>query len=93
MTYPEDDDDADLSNSEYHNESELDDADDAGEDDETSTDTTACPHCGHPVYEDAEKCPHCGHYISPHASTNRKPLWIIVGVILALLVILIWAMR
>jgi len=63
---------------------------DANDDDDQ---TQACPECGEMVYGDAERCPHCGNYISPD-SPSRKPLWIIVGAIVCLLLIFcFWVKR
>jgi hypothetical protein len=59
-----------------------------GADDEV---TLACPACHRHVYDDAEQCPHCGHYISDDdRSGGPKPLLIIVGTILCLLVVIYW---
>jgi hypothetical protein len=57
-------------------------------DEEGEDPTAACPHCHEPVYDQAERCPHCGWYISDEdAPPSRRPLWIIVGVILALVAV------
>src|SRR5690242_9883903 len=60
------------------------------EDDELATVT--CPYCRAEVLEDSERCPKCGDYISSEDAPreSKSGLWII-GMILALLVALIWA--
>jgi predicted nucleic acid-binding Zn ribbon protein len=74
------DDDEDLDDSEFPEIS----------DDEDSVDTDPCPHCGKPVYEQAEACPNCGKYISREDSFSpRKPMWIIFGAIICLIAILV----
>jgi hypothetical protein len=67
-----------------------DDPDTSDEGDEDVVDTEPCPHCGRPVYEQAQLCPHCGNYISLSAAPQRRPMWIVIGVILGLAVIGIW---
>jgi hypothetical protein len=60
---------------------------DDGEDDQT----IPCPYCGEDVYEEAEQCPQCGNYISAEdAPAERKPWWLIVGVVTCLLVMYFW---
>ena len=55
--------------------------------------TLPCPHCREPVHEQAERCPHCGWYISEEdAPPVRKPVWLVIGFILALTVALLWAL-
>lgn len=56
------------------------------EDDEDST--IPCPHCRRDIYEDAPRCPYCERYLSPEDSPrDKKPLWIVVGVLVCLLLI------
>lgn len=73
-----------LSARDEPDEADRDDADDA--DDET----TPCPFCGKPVYEQAELCPHCGNYLSTEDAPRHRPWWIWVGVILCLAGVLLW---
>jgi hypothetical protein len=63
---------------------------DADVDDDESSETESCPHCGKPVYEQADACPHCRNYISRDDSPSRKPLWIIIGTIVTLAAIWYW---
>jgi hypothetical protein len=78
---------------EFEEEDEWDD-DEGDELDDDDDSTIPCPHCRHPVYEDAERCPHCERYLSAEdAPLGRKPLWIVIGVIAALAVVYIWIMR
>ena len=56
-----------------------------GDEDEEGDDTIPCPHCRAEIYEDSVRCPKCGNYITGEAMHHfRKPIWIIVGTILAL---------
>ena len=75
------------------NDDDLDDRespDPADVDDSESVDTDPCPYCGRPVYEQVEVCPHCKNFISREDSLpSRKPLWIIAGVIVTLVVIVV----
>lgn len=75
---------------------EDDDCDDTEPDepDDEDDDTVPCPYCGKPVYEDAERCPNCERYISGEdAPPVRKPLWIVVGAVAALVVVYMWITR
>jgi endogenous inhibitor of DNA gyrase (YacG/DUF329 family) len=67
-----------------------DDLDDPDDDDET----VPCPHCGDPVYDDAERCPGCGQYLSREdAPWVRPPWWLVAGVVAGLLGVLMWVVR
>ena len=49
-------------------------------------------HARGPVEERELGCPACGHYLSREDSpAAQKPLWIIVGAIICLLIIVLWA--
>lgn len=63
--------------------------------DEDDEDPTAeCPHCHEPVFDQAERCPHCGWYISEEdAAPARRPWWIVLGVVLALVAVYLWVAR
>ena len=53
--------------------------------------TIPCPHCRREILEDVERCPYCEHYLSKEdAPPQRKPWWIIVGVIACLYVVYRW---
>jgi predicted RNA-binding Zn-ribbon protein involved in translation (DUF1610 family) len=80
----EDDDDGDNELEER----ELPDEADHNEDQETHP----CPHCGEEIYDDAEQCPKCGRYIG-EGSSARKPIWLLVGVIVCALIVLGWIFR
>jgi hypothetical protein len=50
-----------------------------------------CPYCGEEIAEDSQLCPHCKSFISEEdAPPDRKPWWIIVGVLLCFYVIYHW---
>ncbi|HEX3728143.1 MAG TPA: hypothetical protein VHV08_17950 [Pirellulales bacterium] len=62
------------------------------EDDDDET-TVPCPYCRREIHEDSERCPYCEHYISGEdAPAERKPWWIVAGVILCLLIVIRWIM-
>lgn len=50
-----------------------------------------CPSCGRSIYAEAERCPRCGEYVAGGA--KRKPVWIWIGIVLALAVLVMWALR
>ncbi len=54
-----------------------------------SADTEACPHCGYPIYAQAERCPRCHSFVVMDVA-RRRPTWIIIGVILAIAAIGTW---
>lgn len=68
------------------------DAADVGpEDDDADDETEPCPHCGKPVYHDAERCYFCGMYLSREdAPAHRRPWWFVLGVVLSLAVVGWW---
>jgi len=68
-------------------EGDFDDDDPENDDDSV----TPCPYCKREIHEDAQRCPYCENYISREdAPPARKPLWVIVGVILALYIVFRW---
>jgi predicted nucleic acid-binding Zn ribbon protein len=77
--YPDEDD------SEYPDEADM----DQDEGDEFA-ETSPCPYCHKPLYEQAELCPHCGKYISQEDTRRRPFVWIIFGAIACLIVVIIW---
>lgn len=58
------------------------------ETDESDTETIACPSCGQPVYEDADRCPQCGDWIVTSSSGAKVPRW---ARIVALILIVLFA--
>ena len=68
------------------------DPDDADWPDEDEDEPTIpCPHCRREILEDAEWCPYCEHYLSREdAPPQRKPWWIVGGVIACLYVVYRW---
>ena len=53
--------------------------------------TVPCPWCKRPIHEDAQRCPYCEHYISEEdRPPQRKPWWIVVGVIVCLYALYRW---
>ena len=83
MPYLDDDDSDDALN-----ERELPDEADNNEDENTAT----CPHCGKEIYGDSEQCPKCGEYLDTDP-LSRKPIWLIVCVIVCALIVLGWIFR
>jgi len=59
------------------------------ESDDDASVAVPCPNCGQDVYEDADRCPYCGEYITASTSA-RRPTWLIIAAILALLGVLFW---
>jgi hypothetical protein len=69
---------------------EDDDVDDDYRDDDSES-TIPCPHCRREIHEDSQRCPHCEKYLSEEDSpSTAKPLWIIIGFVLALYVAIRW---
>jgi hypothetical protein len=67
------------------------DDDEESPDDDDEEPTISCPYCHREVHEDSQRCPHCANYISKEdAPPERKPWWIIVGVIACLYVVYRW---
>ena len=63
------------------------------DDDAEDDDTVPCPHCRAPVYEGAEQCPACGNYLSEEDDPPaRKPLWLVIGFVLCLSIVCLWAL-
>jgi hypothetical protein len=83
VAYDEDENDESL------DDSELPDVSDVEEFDESET--VPCPQCGKLVYESADLCPSCGSFIIPDAP-SRKPLWIVLVVVLLIGSMLLWAL-
>jgi hypothetical protein len=79
MRFQDLDDEDDLDDSEYPDES-------GDEDDETAP----CPYCFRRIYEGAEQCPGCGRYLSREDAPRRHPWWVVLGVVLCLVVVLRW---
>jgi hypothetical protein len=55
-------------------------------------DQMPCPYCKARIYEDSERCPHCGNYISEEDAPTGRPLWIVIGAVIALAVALWWTL-
>ena len=75
-------------------ESDIDEAEDdeLAPYDDDEAELVACPACGLEVYEDAEQCPSCGEYITHSTSALAgRPAWMI-GLFLAGVLAVIFAM-
>ncbi len=69
-------------------------ADDIDDDEDWDDDETIeCPHCGEPVYDDAERCPDCGLYLSREDAPYRKPWWVVAGVVACLAMVTWWILH
>lgn len=50
--------------------------------------TVPCPYCRREIHEDAQRCPYCENFISAEdAPPPRRPVWIVVGIVLATLAV------
>ncbi len=67
-----------------------DDCPDESDDDSDDDPTAPCPHCGRSIYDDAERCPSCGAYLSREDAPWRRPLWIVLGVLVCLGIVWSW---
>jgi predicted nucleic acid-binding Zn ribbon protein len=79
------------------NEADLDEREEPDEtdlrtDDPTSVDLEPCPYCGKMVHEMADVCPYCRSFISIEEAPSQRPIWLILGVVLCLLVVLMWVL-
>jgi predicted nucleic acid-binding Zn ribbon protein len=61
---------------------------------DSEDDLLTCPSCREPVHEDTQQCPHCGDWIIPVYPERpwKRALWLLAA-ILALIAIIIWAVR
>jgi uncharacterized protein (DUF983 family) len=74
---------------------ELDDPelpDQADMDESDELELIQCPHCGKYINEEAERCHHCGQYISAEDVSRKIPVWLIAGVVLAVLAAATWVL-
>ncbi len=69
----------------------VDDDDAEWDSEDDSMETVPCPYCRRQVPEDAPRCPYCHRYISDEdAPPERKPWWVILGVIACLYAVYRW---
>lgn len=60
------------------------------DEDQSDETTSDCPYCGQSIYGDAVRCSECGNYLSREDRPFNKPLWIIIGVLMSLLIVFHW---
>lgn len=60
------------------------------EPDETDAGHMPCPHCMAVIFDESERCPACGQYLSEEDTPLRKPVWIIIGVLICLALAVMW---
>jgi len=79
-----DDEEWDDADEDWRSSIEDDDSDEEGS-------TVPCPYCNRPIPEDVLRCPYCENYISDEdVPPDRKPWWIIMGVLACLYIIYRW---
>ncbi len=62
-----------------------------GSDDEETEPTIACPYCQAEIHEESLRCPFCENYLSRVDSPpQRRPLWLVVGIVICLILVLLW---
>ncbi|HEX8916714.1 MAG TPA: hypothetical protein VF796_30470 [Humisphaera sp.] len=62
--------------------------------DEDEPDLVRCPNCRRMIQADAERCPKCGHYvIDEELDRANRPWWVWVGIVLAAILALMYAVR
>jgi len=88
LTYDDDEDDGELEDDDDLSEDVDDDDDDV-----SSSDTSPCPYCHKQIYADADVCPYCGNFVALADLKSRKPIWIIVGVILCVIAVVFILLR
>ncbi len=81
----QDDDEEEVEDSEFPDDTDVDDDD--------AADAKSCPICGESIFALAQRCPHCGNFISAEHVRNRRPLWIVAGVVLCLVVVFFYWLR
>ena len=56
-------------------------------------DLEVCPNCRKLISEETERCPHCGEFITLDNALLPKPMWIVIGIVVALLIaLLLWGL-
>lgn len=83
--YEDEDDDGD---NDIDVDPEAPDASDVGDDD--SPGYIACPNCRKMISEDAEQCPRCGHFVMDEELSSGRPMWLWIGLGLAVVGVLTW---
>lgn len=85
-------DDAWDDESKFDDELEDDDLeDDDWPDEEDDAPTVPCPYCGREIHEETPWCPYCENYLSAADSPpQRKPWWLVVGVVVCLYAVYRW---
>ena len=64
---------------------EMDSSDDA--------DVEVCPNCRKLISAEVDRCPHCGEFVTPGSAPLPMPMWILLGIVIALLIaMLLWGM-
>ena len=83
----EDEDDRPPDDQDMLDERELPDPSDMDQDD--CMVLSRCPYCKKMIAEDSEVCPKCGSFVNVEDSTEpgRFPIWFVVGLVLAMVVI------
>jgi len=71
----------------------LDDDDDELDAEGDDDSTVECPYCQRSVYDDAEQCPSCGSYLSEVDSPQRRPWWLVLGVVAGLAAAFAWVIH
>ena len=67
------------------------DDDDWPDEDDDDEPTVPCPYCGREIHEEAPRCPYCENYLSAEdAPPQRKPWWLVVGVVAGLYAVYRW---
>lgn len=71
---------------------ERQDPDESDMDDSDEPEFVPCPYCHKSISEDAERCHHCGSY-TEETARRAIPVWVIIGIVFALIVIIAWSLR
>ena len=107
---PEIEDDDELKNYRFSDAARGKDGDDDDRDDpdhrdidRDDMDTIPCPHCRKLIYPESFRCPYCKSLLTAdeQAGTHKKPLWVIITVIICVLLmgwwmiaaVIIWALN